>query len=79
MWQLCHGLRSNYNAYLVVTTPQIWMFIPLETPDVGDIPQLRMDYGTYSAVAAPFRMTPYVATFHDLRLDYGTYPAVAAP
>ncbi|MQL93354.1 hypothetical protein Taro_026000 [Colocasia esculenta] len=39
--------------------------ISLETPDVGDIPQLRM--------------TPDVATFRDLRLDYGTYPAVAAP
>ncbi|MQL88098.1 hypothetical protein Taro_020657 [Colocasia esculenta] len=55
------------------------MFIPLETSDVGDIPQLRMDYVTYFVVAAPLRLTPDVAKFHDLRLDYSTYPAVAAP
>ncbi|MQL96687.1 hypothetical protein Taro_029367 [Colocasia esculenta] len=78
MWQLSHELRSNYNAYLVVAAPQRWIFIPLETPNVGDIPQLRMDYGTCSVVAAPLRLTPDVTTFHDLRLDYGTYTAVAA-
>ncbi|MQL99839.1 hypothetical protein Taro_032568 [Colocasia esculenta] len=55
------------------------MFILLETLAVGDIPQLRMDYGTYSAVTAPLRLTPDAATCHDLRLDYGTYLAVAAP
>ncbi|MQM17788.1 hypothetical protein Taro_050766 [Colocasia esculenta] len=81
MWQLSHGLRSNYNACLVVAAPRRWMFIPLETsdatsnvvnisqkkaglrylscsdylwevnfdlylletPDVGNIPQLRID------------------------------------
>ncbi|MQM07078.1 hypothetical protein Taro_039918 [Colocasia esculenta] len=51
--------------------------------------KLRMDYGTYSVVAAHLRWilifsetsdtTLDVTTFHDLRLDYGTYPAVAAP
>ncbi|MQM14962.1 hypothetical protein Taro_047898 [Colocasia esculenta] len=52
--------------------------------------KLRMDYGTYSAVAASLRFACLVSLetqdvgdmweiFHKLRMDYDTYSVVAAP